>query len=103
MKPSRARLAAYFAALLAIPFATSTAGAQTPAPSPSGTEKDQHIKMHETLAKAHSEAATCLKAGKPVNECREAFRKGCNDAGDEGMCGMKRMRKGNGKHRPMKD
>lgn len=49
---------------------------------------EKHIKMHETMAKAHNDAVNCLKAGKTMEECRRAFRESCNSANAPGMCGM---------------
>ena len=50
--------------------------------------------MHEKMAKAHSDAAECLKSGKPHDECRKNFKAACKDSGDK-MCGMG-MGKGKG-------
>lgn len=51
-------------------------------PSPSGTPGQpspealkKHIEMHEQIAAAHQGAADCLKAGKPMQECRSQFMK----------------------------
>lgn len=51
------------------------------------TSSADHIKMHEAMAKSHADAASCLKAGKNPEECRQAFRKSCQDSNAPGMCG----------------
>lgn len=50
-------------------------------------QKQEHIKMHESMMKAHQQAADCLKSGKSEDECREAFRNACQEAGGPYMCG----------------
>ena len=62
-----------------------------------------HIEMHEKMAKAHQQAADCLKSGKTFDECRAAFQMMCKESGEPGNCGMKgsmkdrKGRKGTGK------
>ncbi|MGE3388249.1 MAG: hypothetical protein AB7K41_16105 [Bdellovibrionales bacterium] len=59
-----------------------------------------HIEMHEKMAKAHQQAADCLKAGKPADDCRQSFRAQCKEAGEPGQCGIggpMKGRKGRGK------
>ncbi len=50
-------------------------------------DKEHHMQMHEQMAKAHQQAADCLKAGKPEEECRAAFHKMCDEASGTGHCG----------------
>lgn len=54
-----------------------------------GTDLKAHIEMHEKMAKAHDQAADCLKDGKPIEECRAEFKKAC--PGDGQGCGMMGM------------
>lgn len=54
-------------------------------------QKQTHIQMHEQMAKAHQQAAECLKSGKPEEECRNAFREMCSEYGGHGMCGAGMM------------
>lgn len=64
---------------------------------------EEHIKMHETMAKAHEDAAECLEDKRPMEECRAAFHKTCSDAKAPGMCGhmgMKGMKGMKGKGNP---
>lgn len=54
-----------------------------------GTEAEQKpspIQMHEQMAKAHQQAADCLKSGKSEEECRSAFHDMCKGAGGPGKC-----------------
>ena len=47
----------------------------------------EHMQMHEKMAKAHKDAADCLKSGKPEEECKTAFHSMCNESGRPEMCG----------------
>jgi hypothetical protein len=44
---------------------------------------------HETLAKAHANAAKCLNAGIPEKTCHEQLARECDGAGIGKYCGMK--------------
>lgn len=46
------------------------------------------MQMHENMAKAHQDAANCLKSGKSEDECRMAFQAACKEHGGRGECGM---------------
>ncbi len=44
------------------------------------------MQMHEQMAKAHQDAADCMKAGKSEEDCRLAFHKMCKGSEDSEMC-----------------
>lgn len=50
--------------------------------------REQRIEMLEKGAKAHQEAADCLKAGKPEQECHEIMKKACPHHDKKGHCHM---------------
>lgn len=54
---------------------------------------DKHVKAaiadHQKMAKAHSEAAQCLIAGKSEKICHEALAAACPDSGIGKYCGIK--------------
>jgi hypothetical protein len=56
-------------------------------------KEDKHVKAsiadHQKMAKAHSDAAQCLTAGKSEKVCHEALRAACPDSGIGKYCGMK--------------
>ncbi len=54
-------------------------------------QKASHLQMHEQMAKTHQQAADCLKAGKPEEECRKAFHDMCREAGGPEKCGQGMM------------
>lgn len=64
--------------------------------------KMSHLQMHEQMAKAHQQAADCLKSGKSQDECRKGFEDMCKESGSHEMCGSGMMhrkmdKKANGK------
>jgi len=63
----------------------------------SGSMED-HVKMHETMAKAHTDAAACLKGGKSAEECGKEFHKSCGAGHADGMCPMMAGKGHKGKH-----
>lgn len=74
--------------------------AQTKETATAPATDTSHIEMHEKMAKAHQQAADCLKSGKSVDDCRQSFQAMCKDAGEPGHCGMggpMKGRKGRGK------
>lgn len=74
--------------ILALVMGPAVGFAQTPSPaaSPSADANAAHAEMHEKMAKAHQDAAACLKSGKTMKECGEAFHAACKDTGAPGMC-----------------
>lgn len=65
--------------------------------APVREQKQSHMQMHEHMAMAHQEAAACLKAGKPEEECRMAFHEKCKESGRPEMCGPRKMHDKKGK------
>lgn len=59
----------------------------------------EHVQMHEQMAKAHQQAADCLKSGKPEEECRKAFHESCQGMGCGEKCGGPGMGMHHGKGR----
>ncbi len=66
-------------------YAYAYAAESTPAKETG--EFHARMQMHEKMAKAHQEAADCLKSGKTEMDCKSAFRAMCKDAGGYEMCG----------------
>lgn len=62
--------------------------AVVPASADHHEKMQDHIQMHEKMAKAHQGAADCLKAGKPMDECKKSFDSMCKDADGSGKCMM---------------
>lgn len=61
--------------------------------SAKGTDsKSQHTQMHEHMAKAHQQAAECLKSGKSEEECRKDFHEMCKESGAPDKCGSWMMK-----------
>jgi hypothetical protein len=65
--------------------------AQDKASVKSTEENQEHIQMHEQMAKAHQQAADCLKSGKSKEECRKVFHSMCKEAGGPEKCGPDMM------------
>lgn len=61
--------------------------AQDKEPTKEVDQKQSHVLMHEQMAKAHQQAADCLKSGKTAEECRKAFHEMCKESGNPDMCG----------------
>lgn len=59
--------------------------------------KNQHMQMHEQMAKAHQQAAECLKSGKSEEECRKDFHEMCKESGAPDKCGSWMMKNKSGK------
>jgi hypothetical protein len=49
----------------------------------------RHIADHQTMVKAHNNAAACLSAGKPHGECEKALKQECGGVGVGKYCGMR--------------
>jgi hypothetical protein len=60
-------------------------------------ERQETMMMHEQMAKAHQQAADCIKTGKPEEECWSNFRTMCKSAGGYERCGAGMYRKHMGK------
>jgi hypothetical protein len=52
-------------------------------------ETRDDIAKHETIAAAHTEAAKCLRAGKPDAVCEGALLQACKGVAIGKFCGMK--------------
>lgn len=76
--------------LIAISFAVPTF-AQDKAPASDADEKKSYVQMHEQMAKAHQQAADCLKSGRSENDCMKAFRETCRESGGPDQCGAGMM------------
>jgi hypothetical protein len=76
------------ALFLLAPFASADDAKKTEA-----GDMQLHIEQHEKMAKAHQDAATCLKSGNPMPECRAKFMEQCQGEG----CHMGHMGKHHGK------
>lgn len=74
-----------FSALLLC--APSTGFAEDKAPVKNNEQNQDHIQMHERMAKAHQQAADCIKSGKTEEDCRKAFHEMCKEAGGPEKCG----------------
>lgn len=49
----------------------------------------RHIADHRAMVNAHSNAATCLAAGKPHGDCNKALAKDCAGLGVGKYCGLR--------------
>ncbi len=47
------------------------------------------IERHRAMAKAHEEAARCLEAGKPEEQCQKALQTACKGLAIGKYCGLK--------------
>ena len=68
-------------------LAQSAMAKETPA-----EHRAEVAKMHQQMAAAHSQAATCMTAAKNEKEetvCHEALKKACKGVGIGKTCGMK--------------
>jgi hypothetical protein len=72
-----------FASLL---FTAQVLAAATP---PLDQETLDDIAKHEIIAAAHTEAAKCLRAGKPDAVCEGALLQACKGVAIGKFCGMK--------------
>jgi len=61
--------------------------AQEKKPSPEDVKKD--IAAHRQIAQVHENAAKCLEAGKPENECHDQLQRECKGVGIGKYCGMR--------------
>jgi hypothetical protein len=59
------------------------------APPALSQETRDDIAKHETIAAAHTEAAKCLRAGKPDEVCEGALLAACKGVAIGKFCGMK--------------
>lgn len=72
---------------LALLCAANAGFAQDKDPAKESEQKQEHIKMHESMMKAHQQAVDCLKSSKPEEECRKAFHEMCQESGGPDKCG----------------
>jgi hypothetical protein len=72
--------------LAALAFSAQVFAAAAPAPS---QETLDDIAKHERIAAAHTEAAKCLRAGKPDEVCEGALLQACKGIAIGKFCGMK--------------
>ena len=73
--------------ITAVVIAFSPAFAQEKKAAADDIKKD--IAAHRQMAQIHEQAARCLEAGKPEEECHEELRKACKGVGIGKYCGMK--------------
>lgn len=71
----------------------SAAHAQSPAPPPPAPKPSAHalkdIARHRAMALAHENAARCLEAGTPEEQCQERLRQECKGLAIGRYCGMR--------------
>jgi hypothetical protein len=72
--------------LAALAFSAQVFAAAAPAPN---QETLDDIAKHERIAAAHTEAAKCLRAGKPDEVCEGALLQACKGIAIGKFCGMK--------------
>ncbi len=72
--------------LLALLFCSAAYTQDKLATSPDLTENERHIQTHEKMAKAHQQAADCLKSGKSTSDCRQQFQDECKHFAGDGRC-----------------
>jgi len=77
---------AWFYGLAALALCAQVAAA---APPPVNQETLDDIAKHEKIAAAHTEAAKCLRAGKPDEVCEGALLQACKGVAIGKFCGMK--------------
>ena len=75
----------------ALAFATLAITASVYAASPPVLNQEtlDDIAKHEKIAAAHTEAAKCLRAGKPDEVCEGALLQACKGVAIGKFCGMK--------------
>lgn len=73
--------------LLSVLLATNLSFAEDKTSTKDTDQNQDHVQMHERMAKAHQQAADCLKAGKPPEECRKDFHEMCKEADGSNQCG----------------
>ncbi len=75
----------------ALAFATLAISASVYAASPQVLNQEtlDDIAKHEKIAAAHTEAAKCLRAGKPDEVCEGALLQACKGVAIGKFCGMK--------------
>lgn len=49
----------------------------------------KEIAAHRAMAEAHSNAAACMEAGKPLKQCEDQLQKDCKGLAIGKHCGMK--------------
>lgn len=77
---------AWFLAFASLALTAHVYSAATPALN---QETLDDIAKHEKIAAAHTEAAKCLKAGKPDEVCEGALLQACKGVAIGKFCGMK--------------
>ena len=80
-------LAAVLALAMAFPVAAQEGKKKEKAHSAAEVKED--IADHRAMAEAHLNAAKCLEAGWPVNDCLAQLAKDCKGLGIGKYCGMK--------------
>jgi len=73
-------------ALASLAWAAHALAASAP---PLNQETLDDIAKHEKIAAAHTEAAKCLRAGKPDEVCEGALLQACKGVAIGKFCGMK--------------
>lgn len=53
---------------------------------PQDKSHEETVGMHESMAKAHQQAADCLKSGKNEQDCKKEFQQMCKDSGGPEKC-----------------
>ena len=76
-------------ALVAFAALAMSAHVFAAASAPLGQETLEDIAKHEKIAAAHTEAAKCLRAGKPDEVCEGALLAACKGVAIGKFCGMK--------------
>lgn len=71
----------------ALLLAATLVVAQEKKPNPEEVKKD--IAAHRQMAQVHENAAKCLEAGKPEEECHDQLQKECKGVGIGKYCGMR--------------
>lgn len=75
------------AAAVAASLAVAAAGVLAQAKPGEHTRKD--VERHRAMAAAHENAARCLAAGRPEQECQERLRAECKGLAIGRYCGMR--------------
>jgi hypothetical protein len=76
----------WFLGLAALALGAQVAAAMPP---PVNQETLDDIAKHEKIATAHTQAANCLRAGKPDAVCEGALLQACKGVAIGKFCGMK--------------
>ena len=87
----KTRLFAFSSLATLATWVTLTMGTPVYAAAPPALSQETRddIAKHETIAAAHTEAAKCLRAGKPDEVCEGALLAACKGVAIGKFCGMK--------------